>query len=405
MPGLVTKLILHIGTEKTGSTALQVFLKRHERALFASGIVFPDLFQTVNAGELYLSGASGEFTDYLDDYLFRGNFRFREKYIKQLGKELGRLAGKDHCRVCILSSELLYSRIRHSESLRRLKSNLFGCFDDIQIVCYIRNQAERVLGLSMEVLKQGRHLQQIRSPRDHVYLDSSCDYRISLSRWMEVFPGRVTVRRYERSSLVNGDIIDDFLHVIEQPDLVRLPKPRPLDANRSLTRDQFKVINYLNSKNLNHEKNGSIMKSVLKSMSNRSAHGKVRPTKELGQYCRDRYQSSDEWVRSTFFSGDQFLWTESVDLVDSQSLELGESMASIVDALIAEQNKPEFLIAQSLSVLLRPSQLMILLKGHCIGSLARLYEALANSSSSLLMLKCKAYANLAKYQWWSWRLP
>lgn len=400
----MAKLVLHIGAEKTGSTALQVFLRRHERALFAKGIIFPDLFQTPNAGELYLSAASGDSIDYLDASLFRGKAKFRERYIKQLGKELGCLAASNHCKVCILSSELLYSRIRDVEALRRLKSSLLRGFDDIRIVCYIRNQAERVLGLSMEALKQGSYLPQIRSPKDHLDLAFSCDYRKSLSRWIEVFPGGVTVRRFERSSLVNGDIIDDFLDVIGQPGLARLPRPKPLEANRSLTQDQFKVINYLNYHKLNQEKDGSILKLVLASMSDPAAHGTLRPTEELGQYCKCKYQSSDEWVRATFFPEDQALWSESVDLVDSQDLMLGESMASVVDAIIVVQNKSQFMIADSLSSLLRPGRLLLFGKVRCRRLLARFYEALANNSSNLLILKYKAFASLLKYKWWAFRL-
>jgi hypothetical protein len=394
----VAKLILHIGTEKTGSTALQVFLKRHEKALFAKGIIFPDIFQTANAGELYLSGVSREFSDYLDANLFNQNTLYREKYVKRLSKELSRFATGSHARTCILSSELLYSRIHDVQALRRLKSNLFAAFDEIHVVCYIRNQPEFALGLSIEALKQGSYLPKIRSPKDYAKLDLPCNYRAGLSRWLEVFPGRVTVRRYDRSSLVNGDIIDDFLFVIGQPELASLSKPH--GVNRSLTKDQVRILNYLNRKKLNREKNGSIMKSVIAALSDSAVHGKLRPTKDIIQYCEQAYQSSDEWVRSTFFPDDRTLWIESVDVVDSQCLVLDQLVSSIVDVLLVEQNKREVLLAK----FLKPSQLLPLLKIHSLQWLARLYEALANAPFNVLILRYKAVASRLKYRWWSRQL-
>jgi hypothetical protein len=398
----VPKLVLHIGTEKTGSTALQVFLKRHEKALFAKGFIYPNIFQTVNAGELYLSAAPREFTDYLDAVLFRRNSEFRQKYTKRLSKELARLAALACDKTCILSSELLYSRMRDVQALRRLRSNLFAAFDDIHIVCYIRNQADLVLGLSMEAIKQGSYLPQIRSPKDHVLLDYSCDYKRGLLNWLEVFPGRVTVRRYERHSLVNGDVIDDFLCVIGQPDLACLSKPS--DVNRSLTQDQIKILNCLNSKKLNREKNGFLVKSILASFSDKAVHGKLQPTEEIRRYCEEQYQSSNEWVRAMFFPDDQALWAQSVDAVDTQSLLPSPSMASMIDIIVIEQNRREVLLAQSISKFLGLRQLLSLSKSHCLSWLARLYEVLANAPSNVLMLRYRAFGSRLRYLLWSFQL-
>jgi len=349
-----------------------------------------------------LSGAPREFTDYLDAYLFKRNTVFREKYTKQLSKELARMATLASNKTCILSSELLYSRMRDVQALRRLKANLFAAFDDIHIICYIRNQAELALGRSMEAIKQGSYLPQIRSPKDHVNLGYSCDYRKGLSNWLEVFPGRVTVRRYERHSLVNSDTIDDFLCVIGQSDLARLSKP--LNANLSLTQDQVKVLNYLNSKNLNQEKDGAFMKSLLASLSDKAVHGKLRPTEEIRRYCEEHYQSSNEWVRAMFFPRDQALWTESVDVVDSQCLLPNSSMSSIIDIIVIQQNKQEALLAQSLSKFLGLRQLLSLLQSHCLGWLARLYEALAYAPSHVLILRYRAFGSRLRYRLWSFQL-
>lgn len=396
------KLILHIGTEKTGSTALQVFLKRHEKALYAEGIIFPDIFQTANAAELYLSGLSQNDSDYLDIRLFGRSTMFRQKYVKQLGEELSRFATASHAEACILSSELLYPRLPDVQSLRRMKCNLFEAFDDVHIVCYIRNQAERALGLTMEVIKNGNYLPQILSPKDNIKLNSSCNYRTVLSRWMEVFPGRVTVRRYERNSLVNADVIDDFLHIIGHPELMSLPKPH--EVNRSLTQGQAQILNYLNHKKLSREKKGIIIKSVLASLSDKTLHGKLRATKDIVQYCEREYQESDEWVRATFFPDDHTLWSDSVNADDSQSLVLNQPMLSIVDALIIEQNKWQILLARSVSKLLQPGQLLFLLKVHSLRWMACLYEALTHSPFSALLLRCKACLSRLRHRWWSFRL-
>jgi hypothetical protein len=397
----VTKLILHIGAEKTGSTALQSFLRRHEKALFVHGIIFPSLFQTVNAGELYLSGVSSGYTDYLDNFLFKRNKQKRHGYIRQLSREISRIARGRYAETCILSSELLYSRLHSVDELRRLKSNLLAEFESIQVICYVRNQAELALGMSIECVKEGRYLAQILSPLDNAPLNYSCDYKNSLSNWLEAFPGEVVVRRYERDSLLNGDIIDDFLSVIGRQELMGLAKP--LRANRSLTNAQVQVLNYLNSKNVNHEKNGPIIKSLLNSLSDEALHGKMRPTSAIARCCEQRYQESDEWVRSMFFPGDHALWTKTIEVVDSQSLMPHDSMASIIDLLVAEQNKREFLFAQLLSKLLRPRQFLSLFRAGIFSYLAAFCDLFPGTSFNLYLLRARAFVARLKYKLWSFR--
>lgn len=39
----MSKVVLHIGTEKTGTTSIQHFMSQNRQALLAKGIVYPNL--------------------------------------------------------------------------------------------------------------------------------------------------------------------------------------------------------------------------------------------------------------------------------------------------------------------------------------------------------------------------
>ncbi len=59
----MTNLLLHIGTEKTGSTSIQSFLKSNWRSLLASGVAYPRFFSTSHSGELYLCAKRDDYSD------------------------------------------------------------------------------------------------------------------------------------------------------------------------------------------------------------------------------------------------------------------------------------------------------------------------------------------------------
>ncbi len=141
-------LFLHIGTEKTGSTSFQVWGAQNRDALRRQGICY--------------ARAPGE-TAHLDTYLWTlDNFSgsrdqtrrgianvedwaaFRRTFPDRLSAEIS-AAEADGCTACILSCELLHSRLPQEDLIGRLHHLLVPLFDRITVLCWLRPQIDVVV--------------------------------------------------------------------------------------------------------------------------------------------------------------------------------------------------------------------------------------------------------------------
>jgi hypothetical protein len=214
-------LYLHIGTEKTGTTSLQKFLKEHRNALGERRTLYP-----LSPGK---SNHTALATVALDDSR-RGPLRrmagvtsarqlksFRADFVKNLAAEL-----KDgsYDKV-IMSNEHCSTRLVSDPELEYLRDLLKPFFDAIHIVVYIRRQDDYLLSGYSTHVKNGL-TDPVRLPEGEKALQRY-DHWGLLSRWARVFGReRIVCRKYERTELVGGSIEDDFLAVVGvagEPDL------------------------------------------------------------------------------------------------------------------------------------------------------------------------------------------
>ena len=232
------KAIVHIGTEKTGTTSIQSFLYQNRSKLNVAGF---HILQ--GAGKENNRAVPAYCIDEAspDDYFWKQGIetleqrrQFKKDFLKTFDREVSRLP--KNINTVIISSEHFHSRIRTAEELNNLFELLSRYFDDIKIVCYLREQATTCQSYYSTSLKNGDTL----SFSD--FLDQRCkpeniyfNYDDMLANWERCFGLQsLDISLFIQERFLNGDLLDDFTAKIDPALLGTLKKPdKP--QNQSLT--------------------------------------------------------------------------------------------------------------------------------------------------------------------------
>ena len=135
----------------------------------------------------------------------------------------------------VFSSEFLWLRLSEVEQIEFLRTFLERYFKKIYIIAYIRRQDDYVSSAWSTAVRGGA-----TEPFSRRFLTSALKQQLHywkvLSRWSGVFgQENMIVRKYERPSLKNGDVVDDFIDAARlDPELKfnrSAPRNESLDAN------------------------------------------------------------------------------------------------------------------------------------------------------------------------------
>src|ERR1041385_6005831 len=139
------KLYLHIGTEKTGTTAIQTFFRENRDALIERGVLYPQAGGPQNHTGLAAAAMKPETINSLRTLLGVMSTEqvepYRQKFREALQAELSEHSG---CHTTVFSNEHCSSRLMSDEEVHWLRDFLVPLFDDIKVVCYIRSEERRV---------------------------------------------------------------------------------------------------------------------------------------------------------------------------------------------------------------------------------------------------------------------
>jgi hypothetical protein len=201
------KLILHMGSHKTGTTSIQSALYHCKDKLKEQGI---SLFN------FELDGTERENGNALPWIGFDRDGKIEGSVHPRLAEELGRMPGD-----VIFSAEHL-SWIVDPEIIQSFHRNLTKYFDVIQLVTYLRRQDRQAISHYQQGSKPGgqpafryydgsaRALPEYRS-----YFQRYLNYDDKMARWADVFGDEnVDIRVFERDRLFKGDAVSDFFHTV-----------------------------------------------------------------------------------------------------------------------------------------------------------------------------------------------
>jgi len=215
------RLVVHIGMPKSGTTAIQRFLRRQENVR-----MYPRVPRVGHNGVIFLCRSQA----------IRSN----------VGRRLGIAPSEwdsaarsfvEHLTdspqtITILSTEFLFQGPRE-EDIEAIDEALSAIFDRIEVVVYLRHQVDHYASHIAQAIKSGVSCwEDARRIPDALYrYDEICD------RWSARFP--ITVRDYGRC---RHSVVPDFCRIVGIPYLEEEPE-RP---NRTLGKDSLEIIRKIN---------------------------------------------------------------------------------------------------------------------------------------------------------------
>lgn len=141
--------ILHIGTEKTGTTSFQRFCHLNRAELAAQGVLYPARLGGDNHRSVAMYGLSAATPD--EAIVARGirteheMDAFRRSVENTLDEQL-KAAPADA--VCLLSSEHLHSRLKTPDQIEHVHALLAPRFDRITVMVHLRPQVDVAVSLA-----------------------------------------------------------------------------------------------------------------------------------------------------------------------------------------------------------------------------------------------------------------
>jgi len=215
------RVFLHIGFEKTGSSAIQAFCSRNREWLNSHDIEYPQIGSLPQHVSIHFDISSRN-----------------PRRIQSLTKNLRQRIDAAPCQNIIFSHESLHL---HNPQIFR---SIFAGYDT-RIIAYLRNPTQTAISHFATMIRFGKlpvhNLPQaIRSYSKNTL--PVFDYYWGLKAYASAFGHEnIIVRHYNPDTLVGGQTTTDFLHLLGVDDLTTSLWPSAR-ANPSLDADQFELV-------------------------------------------------------------------------------------------------------------------------------------------------------------------
>ena len=205
------KTILHVGPDKTGSTSIQITCNTHRNLLLQHGVYYP-------LGQWHAQLGSC-FCDFPERYIFNSQAGYNDcawikdrdiSCLESLYLELGQVSGN----VLVFSYEGFVDL--DIAALMRFKSFIGQYSDHCEVVFYARSPFSYAVSAMSQRVKSGIHSWPDNDPP----ISPTRDF---LEKLCEVFgKENLNVRKFSRDALPQGDVVLDFLALLNLPDDVSI---------------------------------------------------------------------------------------------------------------------------------------------------------------------------------------
>lgn len=190
-------LYLHVGMDKTGTSAIQSFLhKNKDKLLSEANILYPK------------TGMWNDYSHHVFAFSCMEMHGYTLSDFDELCAELqDEMKGADSV---LLSSECLFKLPTKNPGFESFFRFVNDNFAEVKVIIYLRRQDKWVISRHKHSVISGQELsiEMLCEP----YF---CDYKQYIDKWAEHFDKRnIIVRPYEKSSFTGGDIFSDFMTVL-----------------------------------------------------------------------------------------------------------------------------------------------------------------------------------------------
>jgi len=309
--GLKPRLVLHIGTEKTGTTSIQEFLRINAGPYLGKGVVVPTYLGHSNHSLLPVIAYGDDRHDDLSLAYGLNDPQARTARREQTIQLLQESAAQHPDHTFVISSEHLQSRLTGAEEIDRLHHLLAPIFSSIQIVLYIRKPIDTAISSLSTGIKCGKTATRIPPPSDP-YIEILCLHRQTVERWAASFGiGTIRVRIFSRQHFVDGDLLKDFALISGIPfdqDLTMPPR-----TNEKLGFDGLRFLGAINDQipYIADDRFNPLRANLVTLFETYFCESPeyVPSEEEINRYA-EHYRQSDAWMRERFFADLPSLWPQ-----------------------------------------------------------------------------------------------
>lgn len=342
----MSRCILHIGMEKTGSTSLQRFIGLNRALLLQHGILAPralaphaDQNQLNHISLATLAMDAGSESQPLRSQFGIVTAEDLAAHRRSIGESLAAEIESDGagCHTTLLSSEHCQSRLRSRSEIERLRNFLDSFFDEIEIVLFIRPQHAVAVSAYATLLKNGAvNVPILPVSQDDdasgASSDAFYDYDALAARWERVFGiENVTIGFY------STDIIGDFLTRIglESSRFPALPRRENVGLDRIAERLMQNVNATLAQRD--YRSAHRVRELLIEALEATHGGKGARPSRHSIEAFQHRFDDSNERLRARRFPDRDRLFETDFSLYDQAAntpdTSLSDMAAAFVDVL------------------------------------------------------------------------
>lgn len=339
------KLVLHIGTHKTGTTAIQSAMASNVSALKAQGYAYP-LFSA------HFKGVPNDRNGY-----FIG--RLVKAVVKPGSIEEDKLALAETCRdelaryldapedVILSDERLWYSASGYEQYWNTLRSIMEDIgFREFEIVLYLRRQDRFAEALWNQFVKgDTRMTETLPAYVDGKVMKRVCNYAKGLDALADTFgKENLSVHVFDRARMKEGNVVPDFAAAIGV-DIAPFAEPENKEVNVRLSNDAVEIKRLLNASE-SYAAMPDFLRSTLLDIS--AAHPESNKTNVLPAAKRKevlaRYEEGNAYVAREYLgieSGVLFEPAKADSYPDwtPDSDTMREALTLTFDALIAQNRE------------------------------------------------------------------
>jgi hypothetical protein len=342
-------LILHIGINKTGSTAIQKVMALRRREILAQGMSYPRTPGYEKHVLLATAAATRSEKDNARIWKFSSPEVKLDKFRSEFDAEMKALP--DSVRRIILSAEQFSFVLKDIKGIENLRDLVAPYADDIKVVVYLRRPDQHLTSLYSEMIRWGDArapgLAGLRLPAGHGY-----DFDRMLDRWATVFGEQaIKPQIFERRPGEKFDVIEHFLGICG----LKIKIPAKKTANEALSLPAQLVLVELARRIQGGGRHFNVSSEMWRLLVESAAAvlpGKGwQPTRAEAEAFNERYAENHERVRARWFPERPTLFStdyselpvesprlETAALLDATMrviLELGERAIGLEDKLAA----------------------------------------------------------------------
>lgn len=333
---------LHLGTNKTGTTTIQRFMSDNYEALMNNGLLYPQELRKNNNG-------NREIAHHYFSYLFypegKGPLKFsvteRDAILSSLYEQYVQEVSETACGEILISSEAFPVNLKNTDVLYRMRD--FFKDSIVKIVLYIRRQDEYAVSRYYQHMKGKGVYSTFKEHINNFNSNDRTHYLKFLDYCATVFgEENIIVRRFGSKYFLHGDLISDFLGVLNKECCGKYKKVDV--SNTALPRDYSELLRISNCFLRRPTQNPllePLLQLAVKSECRHEKVGEFESYAEISSFL-DKYRFENEIISKKYLHSDDELFE--VDAYEEipklyQGLSLERSIKIAHDLLVPQYGK------------------------------------------------------------------